>query len=91
MKAASTPNHVELTFKSKPADRWGDHLSPAGLVDMALRGTEEQWWELYRAVRQDPALRGLLARLLQHADPDLPGGRRLWLALLKDMDQPKST
>lgn len=89
MKASSAPGRVDFTFKSKTTDRWGDALSPAGLVDMALRGTEEQWWELYRAVRQDPALRSLLARLLQRADPDLPGGRRLWLALLKDLDQPE--
>jgi len=89
MKASSAPGRVDFTFKSKTTDRWGDALSPAGLVDMALRGTEEQWWELYRAVRQDPALRVLLARLLQRADPDLPGGRRFWLALLKDLDQPE--
>lgn len=53
---------------------------------MALRGNEEQWWELYHAARRDPELRALLVRLLQHADPDLVGGSRLWLALLERMD-----
>ncbi|MCZ7640483.1 MAG: hypothetical protein M5U12_33165 [Verrucomicrobia bacterium] len=73
------------SFRSKSSDRWSDRLTHAGLVDMALRGTEEQWWELYHAARQDAELRALLARLLRHADPDLPGGRRLWLALLDRM------
>jgi hypothetical protein len=62
-------------------------LTPAGVVDMALLGTEEQWWELYHAARRDAELRELLARLLRRADPDLAGGRRLWLALLKRMDE----
>jgi hypothetical protein len=88
MNASSTPGRVEFRFKTKTSDRWSDRLTPAGLVDMALRGTEAQWWELYHAVRQDPALRALLNRLLQPPNRDLPGGRRLWLALLKDLDQP---
>jgi len=33
-----------------------------------------------------PELRALLKRLLQRADPDLVGGRRLWQALLARMD-----
>lgn len=53
---------------------------------MALRGDEKQWWELYHAARRNPELRALLTRLLQRADPDLVGGRRLWLALLARMD-----
>lgn len=74
------------SFRSKTSDRWSAGLTRAGLVDMALRGTEEQWWELYHAARRDPELRVLLARLLRHADPDLAGGRRLWSALLDRMD-----
>jgi hypothetical protein len=75
-----------FSFRTKISDRWSDRLTPAGVVDMALRGTEEQWWELYHAARRDPELRALLVRLLQRADPDLEGGRRLWLALLARMD-----
>lgn len=74
------------SFRTKTSDRWSASLTRAGLVDMALRGTEEQWWELYQAARHDAELRALLVRLLDHADPDLAGGRRLWLALLKRMD-----
>jgi hypothetical protein len=76
-----------VPFQSKTSDRWSAHLTPAGVVDMALRGTEEQWWELYHAARRDAELRGLLVRLLRRADPDLAGGCRLWLALLKRMDE----
>jgi hypothetical protein len=76
-----------VTFRSKTSDRWSARLTPAGVVDMALRGTEEQWWELYQAARRDAELRGLLARQLRRADPDLAGGCRLWLALLKRMDE----
>ena len=76
-----------VPFQSKTSDRWSAQLTPAGVVDMALRGTEEQWWELYHAAQRDAELRGLLARLLRRADPDLEGGRRLWLALLKRMDE----
>jgi hypothetical protein len=75
-----------FSFRTKNSDRWSDQLTPAGVVDMALRGDEEQWWELYHAARRDPELRALLARLLQRADPELVGGRRLWLALLARMD-----
>lgn len=74
------------SFRTKTWDRWSDRLTPAGVVDMALRGNEEQWWELYHAARRDPELRALLARWLRQADPDLVGGRRLWLALLARMD-----
>jgi len=74
------------SFRTKTSDRWCDHLTPAGVVDMALRGDEEQWWELYHAARRNPELRALLTRWLQRADPDLVGGRRLWLALLARMD-----
>lgn len=79
---------VELAMfasQTKRSDRWSDQLTPAGVVDMALRGTEAQWWELYHAARRDAALREQLAALLQHADPELNGGRRLWLALLRRM------
>ena len=79
-----------VSFRSKTSDRWSERLTPAGVLDMALRGTEEQWWELYRAARQDAELRQLLARLLQRADPDLEGGRRLWVALLNRWDAPTS-
>jgi hypothetical protein len=80
-----------LTFRTKVSDRWSDRLTPAGVLDMALRGNEEQWWELYHAARRDPELRALLKRLLQRADPDLVGGRRLWLALLARMDAASTT
>jgi hypothetical protein len=53
---------------------------------MALRGTREQWWEVYWRARQDPALRALLRRLMPLADPDLRGGVRLWSALLDRFD-----
>lgn len=69
-------------FQSKSGDRWSDQLTAWGVLDMALRGTEEQWWELYQAARRDPAVRGLLRRMLPLADPELVGGRRLWQALL---------
>jgi hypothetical protein len=80
-----------LSFRSKTSDRWSAGLTRAGLVDMALRGTEEQWWELHHTARRDAELRALLARLLHHADPDLAGGRRLWLALLDRMDATAAT
>ena len=80
-----------LAFRTKVSDRWSDRLTPAGVLDMALRGNEEQWWELYHAVRSDPELRALLKRLLQRADPDLVGGRRLWQALLARMDAASTT
>ena len=80
-----------VSFQTKTSDRWSAHLTPAGVLDMALRGTEEQWWELYHAAQRDAELRGLLARLLRRADPDLEGGRRLWLALLKRMDEAAAT
>jgi hypothetical protein len=73
------------SFRTKTSDRWSDRLTPAGILDMALRGSEEQWWELYHAVSSDAALRELLSRLLETSDPDLRGGRRLWEALLKRM------
>jgi len=74
-----------FAFQTKRSDRWSEQLTPAGVVDMALRGTEAQWWELYHAARRDAALREQLAALLQQADPELNGGRRLWLALLRRM------
>ena len=74
-----------FAFQSKLSDRWSERLTPAGVLDMALRGTEEQWWELYHAARRDAALRDQLAEMLNHADPDLSGGRRLWIALLHRM------
>ena len=53
---------------------------------MALRGTREQWRELYGKARRDPELRDLLRRMLPMADPDLIGGVRLWGALLDRME-----
>ena len=73
-------------FRTKCSDRWSQELTPEGVLDMALRGTEAQWWELYRAVRQDAELRALLARLLERADPDFEGGRRLWQALIRRLE-----
>jgi hypothetical protein len=58
---------------------------------MALRGTREQWWELYWCARRDPELRCLLRRLLPLADPDLRGGVRLWFALLDRFDRRDGT
>ena len=60
---------------------------------MALRGDEEQWWELYHAARRDPKLRALLARLLQRADPDA-GWRTpvaVWLLLARMRAPPSRT
>ena len=71
-----------LAFKTKTSDRWGDVLSPEGILDMALRGTEAQWWELYAAVEESAELRKLLKELLKNADPDLEGGIRLWTSIL---------
>ena len=76
-----------LEFESKLSDRWSERLTPAGVLDMALRGTEGQWWELYHAVQRDAVLRSQLAEMLKHADPDLAGGRRLWIALLRRMGE----
>jgi hypothetical protein len=53
---------------------------------MALRGTREQWWELYDLARHDAGFRAELRRLLQRADPDLQGGARLWAALLERLE-----
>ena len=78
------------SFRTKTSDRWSDRLTSAGVLDMALRGTEEQWWELNHAARQDAAPRAMLPRLLRTADPDLQDGRRLWTALLRRMDTPSS-
>jgi len=33
-----------LAFRTEVSDRWSDQLNPAGVLDMALRGNEEQWW-----------------------------------------------
>lgn len=74
-----------IAFQSKLSDRWSEGLTPAGVLDMALRGTEEQWWELYHAARRDAVLRAQLTEMLKRADPDLNGGRRLWIALLRRM------
>ena len=73
-------------FQTKSSDRWGDTVSPEGILDMALRGTREQWWELYELARHDAGFRAELRRLLQRADPDLRGGARLWAALLERFD-----
>ena len=73
-------------FQTKTSDRWGDTVSPNGVLDMALRGTREQWWELYELARDDAGFRAELRRLLPRADPDLRGGAQLWVALLERMD-----
>lgn len=73
---------MTLRFQSKTSDRWSEELTPEGVLDMALRGTREQWWDLYHAARQSAEVRALLARLLPLADPDLAPGARLWAALL---------
>lgn len=74
------------TFRTKTSDRWSDQLTPWGVLDMALRGSRDQWWELYALARRDPDLRLLLRKMLPLADPDLCGGVRLWLALLDRFD-----
>jgi hypothetical protein len=73
-------------FQTKASDRWGDTVSPEGMLDMALRGTREQWWELYELAQRDAGFRTVLRHLLQRADPDLRGGARLWAALLERLD-----
>ena|GEM_PF-1356442 len=77
-------------FQTKRSDRWGDELTAWGVLDMALRGDEEQWWELYEAARRDAEVRSLLRRMLPMADPDLVGGMRLWQALLDRFESPPS-
>jgi len=73
-------------FQSKSEDRWGDGVSPEGVLDMALRGTREQWWELYERARSDTTIRNVLRRELLRADPDLRGGAALWRHLLDHFD-----
>jgi hypothetical protein len=73
---------VSPQFTTKATDRWTDGVSPEGVLDMALRGTREQWWELYERARSDVKIRILLRRLLERADPDLRGGVALWQSLL---------
>jgi hypothetical protein len=74
------------SFRTKTSDRWGETVSPEGVLDMALRGTREQWWEIYELARNDTEFRKDLRRLLRRADPDLCGGRRLWTTLLDRFD-----
>jgi len=74
------------TFQTKTFDRWGDTVSPNGVLDMALRGSREQWWEIYALARRDAVFRAELRRLLRRADPDLRGGARLWAALLDRLE-----
>lgn len=74
---------TSFTFKSKTSDRWSESLTAEGILDMALRGNQVQWWELYNAVKEDVDLRNLLVRQLNNADPELVGGRRLWQAILE--------
>jgi hypothetical protein len=73
-------------FQTKTSDRWSEQLTPWGVLDMALRGTRAQWWELYALARRDAEVRLLLRKMLPLADPDLCGGMRLWLALLDRFD-----
>jgi hypothetical protein len=77
---------VVSQFQTKTSDRWSEQLTPWGVLDMALRGSQAQWWELYAHARRDPDLRLLLRKMLPLADPDLCGGTRLWLALLDRFD-----
>lgn len=77
---------IARTFRTKTYDRWGDTVSPEGVLDMALRGNQEQWWEVYEIARNDAAFRQDLRRLLKRADPDLCGGVGLWTALLDRFD-----
>lgn len=77
---------IVRSFRTKTSDRWGDGVSPEGVLDMALRGTRDQWWEIYEIARNDTAFRRDLRRLLERADPDLCGGMRLWKALLDRFD-----
>ena len=74
------------TFRTKSFDRWGDTVSPEGVLDMALRGNREQWWEVYDLARTDLVFREDFRRLLRRADPDLRGGARLWASLLDRLD-----
>lgn len=74
------------TFRTKTFDRWGETVSPEGVLDMALRGNREQWWEVYDLARTDVMFREQFRRLLNRADPDLCGGARLWTALLERFD-----
>ena len=73
-------------FQTKTSDRWSEQLTPWGVLDMALRGNRTQWWELYAMARRDPELRAMLRKMLPLADPELCGGKRLWLALLDRFD-----
>ena len=73
-------------LQTKTSDRWSEQLTPWGVLDMALRGSRAQWWELYARAERDPGLRVLLRRMLPLSDPDLCGGRRLWTALLDRFD-----
>jgi len=77
---------IARSFRTKTSDRWGDSVSPEGVLDMALRGTHEQWWEIYEIALTDTGFRQDLRRLLERADPDLCGGVRLWTALLDRFD-----
>jgi hypothetical protein len=77
---------ARFAFQTKKSDRWSGQLTPWGVLDMALRGSRAQWWEVYARARRDPELRGMLRRMLTMADPDLGGGKRLWLALLDRFD-----
>ena len=77
---------IARAFRTKTSDRWGNTVSPEGVLDMALRGTREQWWEIYEIARTDAEFRRDLRRLLARADPDLCGGVRLWKALLDRFD-----
>ena len=64
------PAMPAYAFQTKRSDRWSDEeLTPWGVLDMALRGTGEQWRELYEKARRDPELRELLRRMLPMADP----------------------
>lgn len=73
-------------FRTKTIDRWGDFVSPEGVLDMALRGTRAQWCEVYDLAKTNEAFRQEFRRLLKRADPDLCGGARLWGTLLDRLE-----
>jgi|AACY02.12.fsa_nt_gi hypothetical protein len=82
---------ITRNFRTKASDRWGDSVSPEGVLDMALRGTQDQWWEIYEIAREDLGFRQDLRRLLERSDPDLCGAARLWTALLDRFDAGSAT
>lgn len=54
-------------FQTNSSDRRGDTVSPEGILDMALRGTREQRWDLYELARHD-AVTSLFCRQRRRAN-----------------------